>query len=73
MVTAQRLGYRRGLVDPDRRISREIFVNDEIYWEEPERVFARSWLFVGHESQIPNLGDFFVSGIGEQSVIPNPS
>ena len=41
MVTAQRLGYRRGLVDPATgRISREIFVNDEIYWEEPERVFA---------------------------------
>jgi len=74
MVTAQRLGYRRGLVDPATgRISREIFVNDEIYREEPERVFARSWLFVGHESQIPNLGDFFVSAMGEQSVIPNPS
>jgi phenylpropionate dioxygenase-like ring-hydroxylating dioxygenase large terminal subunit len=36
-------------------------------------VFARSWLFVGHEGQIPNLGDFFVSAMGEQSVIPNPS
>jgi hypothetical protein len=46
MVTAQRLGYRRGLVDPATgRIGREIFINDEIYWEEPERVFARSWLF----------------------------
>ncbi len=33
-------------------ISREIFVNDEIYRAEQEQVFARSWLFVGHESQI---------------------
>src|SRR5215212_6761286 len=38
-------GYRPGLVDIDSGlISREIFVNEEIYAQEQERVFARSWL-----------------------------
>ena len=50
-------------------ISREIFVNEEIYREEQERLFARAWLYVGHESQIPNPGDYFVSCMGEESVI----
>lgn len=37
------------LVDVDQGIiSREIFVNDEIYRQ--EQVFARAWLFIGHEA-----------------------
>ena len=36
-------GYRTGLVDAERGVvSREIFVNDAIYQEELERVFARA-------------------------------
>jgi phenylpropionate dioxygenase-like ring-hydroxylating dioxygenase large terminal subunit len=63
-------GYRPGMVDlASGQISREIFVNDQIYQEELERVFTRAWLFVGHESQVPNPGDFFVSGMGEESVL----
>jgi nitrite reductase/ring-hydroxylating ferredoxin subunit len=63
-------GYRKGLVDLEKgRISREIFVDEAIYAQEQERLFARAWLFVGHESQIPNPGDFFVSCMGEESVI----
>jgi nitrite reductase/ring-hydroxylating ferredoxin subunit len=51
------------------RISREIFVNEAIYQQEQEQIFARTWLFVGHESQIPQPGDYFVSCMGEESVI----
>ena len=50
-------------------ISREIFVNEDIYRAEQERLFSRAWLYVGHQSQIPNPGDFFVSCMGEESVI----
>lgn len=50
-------------------ISREIFVNDAIYQQELEQIFARSWLFMGHESQIVKPGDYFISGMGEESVI----
>ena len=50
-------------------ISREIFIKEEIYQRELEQVFARTWLFIGHESQIPNPGDFCLSKMGEESVI----
>lgn len=70
MAIAGNHGYAKGLVDVAAgQISREIFVNEALYAQELERVFARAWLFVGHESQIPKPGDYFVSCMGEESVL----
>src|SRR5438132_10034976 len=61
---------RQRLVDLEKgHISSEIFVNEAIYQQEQEQIFARTWLFVGHESQVPKSGDYFVSCMGEESVI----
>ena len=50
----------QALIDLDNgTVSREIFVDDAIYQQEQAQVFARTWLFVGHESQIPNPGQFW--------------
>lgn len=51
------------------KIGREIFSDKDIYQEELEKVFTRAWLFVGHESQVPDEGDFFTSRMGAESVI----
>ncbi len=55
--------------DDGSSVDRRIFVNDDIYRREQETVFAHSWLFVAHESQIPVAGDFVLSRMGEESVI----
>lgn len=46
-----------------------IYKDPEIYRLELERIFARNWVFVAHETEIPNRGDYVSRRIGEDPFI----
>ena len=58
----------RKLVREDR-IHRSVFLDPEIFDLEMKRIFGRVWVYVGHESQVPNAGDYYCTTIGRQPIV----
>jgi hypothetical protein len=56
------------LIEPGR-VHRRVYTDPDVFELEMERIFGRAWLFVGHESQVPNPGDFITTDLGRQPVI----
>lgn len=56
--------YRRGFALP-----REFYRDEAIYEAEVRSIFLKSWLYVGHQSQLPKTGDYFLFEIAGESVI----
>jgi phenylpropionate dioxygenase-like ring-hydroxylating dioxygenase large terminal subunit len=46
-----------------------IFTSPEVYRLELERIFQRVWLYVAHEAEVPQRGDYVTREMGEQPVI----
>ncbi len=46
-----------------------IFTSDALYQLELEKIFARCWLFLAHEDQLKEVGDFITTYMGEDSVV----
>lgn len=55
-------------VKPDRVHSR-IFTDPEVFEDELRNIFYKTWVYIGHESEIPHPGDYKVKTIGRRSVI----
>ena len=53
----------------DGRIHRSVYTSEALFRREMHNIFARTWVFVGHESEIPAPGDFVTRHFGGRPVI----
>ena len=53
----------------DWSLDQRFYKDESIFDLEKNHIFYDSWIFIGHESQIPNKGDYFVYKLLEEEII----
>ena len=56
------------LIEHDR-VHGSLYTDPAIYEAELERIWYRTWVYVGHESEVPEPNDYVVKSIGPQPII----
>jgi phenylpropionate dioxygenase-like ring-hydroxylating dioxygenase large terminal subunit len=51
------------------RVHRRLYADPAVFELEMERIFRRSWVYVGHESMARRAGDFFLAQVGREPVV----
>ncbi|WP_236631682.1 aromatic ring-hydroxylating oxygenase subunit alpha [Endozoicomonas numazuensis] len=63
------MDFSQWVSDDGSHIHRRIFTDPALYELEKQHIFAKTWVYMGHESQIEKSGDFITSYIAETPVI----
>jgi glycine betaine catabolism A len=55
---------------PDAQtLPQRYFVSPELFEEELEKIFAKQWVLVGHQTEVAQSGDYFVRNVADESII----
>ncbi|HXG36833.1 MAG TPA: Rieske 2Fe-2S domain-containing protein [Dehalococcoidia bacterium] len=71
MVTKPRIDTDELVLESnlDFRVHRRVYTDPEIFELEMEKIFHRSWVYVAHETELPDGGNYKSTTIGRQPVI----
>lgn len=50
-------------------VHRSVYTDPAVFALEMKQIFGRAWIYLAHDSEIPNAGDYVVRHIGVQAVI----
>jgi benzoate/toluate 1,2-dioxygenase alpha subunit len=53
----------------DYRLHRSAFTDEALFELEMKHIFEGNWIYLAHESQIPNNNDYYTTHIGRQPVV----
>ncbi len=52
-----------------KALAQAFYTDADIYQRDIDQIFLKSWLYAGHGSEIPKVGDYFLFELAGESVI----
>ena len=52
-----------------KSLPQKYFVSPDVFADEQHKIFSKEWLLIGHQSQLPGAGEFFVVTVADESLI----
>ena len=74
---AEKIVTNRFRDDPDAirglfrggEVHRDVYIDEELFELEMERLWRTAWVYVGHDSQVPAAGDYYATEIAGQPLL----
>ena len=57
------------LYSPDSKVATAMYEDPDLFAQEMEKIFKRTWVWIAHESEFPDKGSFRLSNVGLEPVI----
>lgn len=52
-----------------QQVHRDVYTSADVYRLEMKHLFPNAWVYIGHDSQTPNKGDYITAQIGDQPLL----
>lgn len=69
LITRENISLKAADMVEEGRVHKALYSDPEIFEAELDKVFNNNWVFVGHESEVPEAGSFKTAFIGRQPII----
>ena len=53
----------------DESVHKKLYTDPGVFDLEMQRIYTKVWVYIGHDSQVPNVGDYITTTLGTQEVI----
>ena len=53
----------------ETRVHSAVYTNERVFEAELQRIFYKTWVYVGHESEVPDAGDYRLRQIGRKPLM----